>query len=32
MMEGASHYDLYDQLEPMNQAVDKLQAFYTEYL
>ncbi|MDQ0861294.1 fermentation-respiration switch protein FrsA (DUF1100 family) [Bacillus sp. V2I10] len=32
VVEGASHYDLYDQPEPVNQAVEKLEAFYKENL
>jgi fermentation-respiration switch protein FrsA (DUF1100 family) len=32
VVEGASHYDLYDQPEPVNQAVAKLEAFYQENL
>ncbi|MCS7460918.1 alpha/beta hydrolase [Paenibacillus doosanensis] len=32
IVEGASHYDLYDRPEPVKQAVEKLGAFYKEYL
>jgi uncharacterized protein len=32
VIEGASHYDLYDQPEPVGQAVKKLAAFYKENL
>ncbi|KOY80282.1 alpha/beta hydrolase [Lysinibacillus macroides] len=32
VVEGASHYDLYDQPEPVGIAVDKLGSFYKEYL
>ncbi|MFC7394542.1 alpha/beta hydrolase [Scopulibacillus cellulosilyticus] len=32
VVEGASHYDLYDRPEPVNQAVEKLGAFYKENL
>lgn len=32
VVEGASHYDLYDQPEPVKQAVEKLNAFYKENL
>ncbi|SCC00327.1 Protein of unknown function [Bacillus cereus] len=31
-MEGASHYDLYDQPEPVKIAVEKLTSFYNENL
>ncbi|MCS7460404.1 alpha/beta hydrolase [Paenibacillus doosanensis] len=32
VLEGASHYDLYDRPEPVRQAVEKLGAFYKENL
>ncbi len=32
IIEGTSHYDLYDQPEPVNQAVDTLTTFYKEFL
>jgi uncharacterized protein len=32
VVEGADHYDLYDQPEAVNQAVEKLEAFYKENL
>lgn len=32
IIEGASHYDLYDREEPVNKAVEKLGAFYKENL
>jgi len=32
LLENVSHYDLYDQPEPVRQAVDKLSAFYKENL
>ncbi|GIO60554.1 alpha/beta hydrolase [Paenibacillus cineris] len=32
VIEGASHYDLYDRPEPVNKAVEKLGAFYKENL
>jgi hypothetical protein len=32
VVEGASHYDLYDQPEFVNQALEKLQAFYNDNL
>lgn len=32
VLEGVSHYDLYDQPEPVRQAVEKLGAFYKENL
>ncbi|MEC1177876.1 alpha/beta hydrolase [Metasolibacillus meyeri] len=32
IVEGASHYDLYDQPEPVTKAVEKLHAFYTKNL
>ncbi|GCD12378.1 alpha/beta hydrolase [Clostridium tagluense] len=32
IIEGASHYDLYDKPEPVRQAVEKLDAFYKENL
>ncbi|MFJ7371127.1 alpha/beta hydrolase [Lysinibacillus sp. NPDC098008] len=32
VVEGASHYDLYDQPEPVGIAVEKLASFYKEYL
>lgn len=32
VVEGASHYDLYDQPEPVQIAVEKLATFYNEYL
>ncbi|MBE7102707.1 alpha/beta hydrolase [Bacillus cereus] len=32
VVEGASHYDLYDQPEPVKQAVEKLAGFYKENL
>ncbi|RBP87595.1 hypothetical protein DFO70_11817 [Cytobacillus firmus] len=32
IVEGASHYDLYHQPEPVSQAVKKLEAFYKENL
>lgn len=32
VIEGASHYDLYDKPEPVNKAVEKLGAFYKENL
>lgn len=32
IIEGASHYDLYDQPKPVRQAVEKLDAFYKENL
>lgn len=31
-VEGASHYDLYDQPEPVTIAVEKLTSFYNENL
>lgn len=30
IVEGASHYDLYDREEPVRKAVEKLEAFYKE--
>ncbi|MDR1769069.1 MAG: alpha/beta hydrolase [Hungatella sp.] len=32
ILEGVSHYDLYDQPEPVRQAVEKLVSFYRENL
>lgn len=32
VVEGASHYDLYDQPEPVRIAVEKLTSFYKEHL
>lgn len=32
VVDGASHYDLYDRPEPVGQAVEKLAAFYDENL
>ena len=32
IVEGASHYDLYDREEPVRKAVEKLEAFYKENL
>lgn len=32
MIDGASHYDLYDQPEYVDQAVEKLGAFYEKHL
>lgn len=32
VIEGASHYDLYDKPEPVRKAVEKLGAFYSENL
>ncbi|PEX92762.1 hydrolase [Bacillus cereus] len=32
VVEGASHYDLYDQPEPVKIAVEKLTSFYNENL
>jgi fermentation-respiration switch protein FrsA (DUF1100 family) len=32
IVDGASHYDLYDKPEYVNQAVEKLEAFYKENL
>ena len=32
VIEGASHYDLYDREEPVKKAVEKLEAFYKENL
>lgn len=32
VLENVSHYDLYDQPEPVNKAVEKLEAFYKENL
>lgn len=32
ILEGVSHYDLYDQPEPVRKAVEKLEAFYKENL
>jgi fermentation-respiration switch protein FrsA (DUF1100 family) len=32
ILEGVSHYDLYDQPEPVRKAVEKLSAFYKENL
>lgn len=32
VIEGASHYDLYDQEEPVGLAVERLEAFYRENL
>lgn len=32
IVEGASHYDLYDREEPVKKAVEKLEAFYKENL
>lgn len=32
VVEGSSHYDLYEKPEPVNQAVEKLEAFYKEIL
>ncbi len=32
ILEGVSHYDLYDQPEPVRKAVEKLDAFYRENL
>lgn len=32
VIEGASHYDLYDRPEPVRKAVEKLDAFYKENL
>lgn len=32
VVEGASHYDLYDKPEFVNQALEKLQGFYKENL
>ncbi|GLC89611.1 alpha/beta hydrolase [Lysinibacillus piscis] len=32
VLEGVSHYDLYDQPEPVRQAVEKLAKFYNKYL
>ncbi|AZT83970.1 MAG: alpha/beta hydrolase [Leeuwenhoekiella sp.] len=32
IVEGASHYDLYDQPEPVKQAVEKLKTFFGKYL
>jgi fermentation-respiration switch protein FrsA (DUF1100 family) len=32
VLENVSHYDLYDQPEPVNKAVEKLDAFYKENL
>ncbi|NMI03345.1 alpha/beta hydrolase [Paenibacillus sp. SZ31] len=32
IVEGASHYDLYDKTEPVKEAVDRLDAFYKKYL
>ncbi|WP_349946003.1 alpha/beta hydrolase [Lacrimispora sp. BS-2] len=32
ILEGESHYDLYDQPEPVRQAVEKLVVFYKENL
>ncbi|MFT4105321.1 MAG: alpha/beta hydrolase [Lacrimispora sp.] len=32
VLEGVSHYDLYDQPEPVRRAVEKLTAFYNENL
>ncbi|MBS6007627.1 MAG: alpha/beta hydrolase [Clostridium baratii] len=32
IVEGASHYDLYDREEPVRKAIEKLEAFYKENL
>lgn len=32
VVEGASHYDLYDEPEFVNQALEKLQGFYKDNL
>jgi fermentation-respiration switch protein FrsA (DUF1100 family) len=32
VLEGVSHYDLYDRPGPVSKAVDKLDAFYKKYL
>lgn len=32
VIEGASHYDLYDREEPVKKAIEKLEAFYKENL
>lgn len=32
VVEGASHYDLYDQPGPVNQAVEKLETFFGKYI
>lgn len=32
VLEGVSHYDLYDQPEPVKKAVEKLESFYKENL
>ncbi|MGW5519436.1 hypothetical protein [Nocardia africana] len=32
VMKGASHYDLYDQKEYVDQALERLQEFYAENL
>ena len=32
IVEGAGHYDMYDQPQYVDQAVEKLQGFYKEYL
>lgn len=32
VVEGASHYDLYDQPEPVKIAVEKLTSFYNDNL
>ncbi|MFD1064882.1 alpha/beta hydrolase [Oceanobacillus locisalsi] len=32
VLDGVTHYDLYDQPEPVEKAVDKLETFYKQYL
>ncbi|GIO23583.1 alpha/beta hydrolase [Oceanobacillus sp. J11TS1] len=32
VLDGVTHYDLYDQPEPVGKAVDKLEEFYKKYL
>lgn len=32
VIEGANHYDLYDQPEPVDKAVEQLTTFYTKFL
>jgi len=32
IIEGAGHYDMYDKPQYVDQAVDRLESFYNEYL